>query len=270
MSQAKQAGVSGRDHYDSLYQKQLANEAEWLDRTANHKADSIEYLLRKNGIPCGTMLELGCGTGSVIRECQRRGLSKSFIAVDYSESAIEYLREHSAGIETHVADVTDPAFVFDEPVDVVVLSHVIEHLERPHPFLKSLQKIKFRYLIAEVPLDDLLMGRLSALAKEDRTQNTAGHVQFFTASSFRRLLRASDFEVMDSRRYLQLLDLSTIRFVCQKNRSSYLIYLKMVVGRYLRLATGPLWARIFSANYAVLSRPSPGSVREACDPTTDR
>jgi SAM-dependent methyltransferase len=257
MTQLKRADVSGRDHYDSLFQSQLANEAEWLDRTAGNKADSIQLLLRRHGVDCSTMLELGCGTGSVIRECQRRGLADRFVAVDYSSAAIEYLRAHSSGIETQVADVTHPSFGLTEAVDVVVLSHVIEHLEQPIPFLESLQKIDFRYLIAEVPLDDLIMGRLSSLGKKDRTQNSAGHVQFFTASSFDRLLRAGGFELMASRRYVQLLDPSTIRFVCRKNKSSHLTYAKMLVGRYLRLAAGPLWSHFFSANYAVLSQRLP-------------
>jgi SAM-dependent methyltransferase len=259
MSQMKLAHVSGRDHYDAIYRDQLANEAEWLDRTARHKADSIEHLIRKNGIARETMLELGCGTGSVIRECQRRGLARSYIAVDYSETAIEYLRAHSVDIETHIADVTDAELAFDRPVDVVVLSHLIEHLEEPHRFLESLQGINFRYLIAEVPLDDLLMGRLAALTKKDRTQNLAGHVQFFTARSFDTLLASSGLEVLDRRRYLPTLDMDTIRFVCRKNGSSRATYLKMVLGRYLRAALGPLWSTFFSAHYAVLAKVAPGS-----------
>src|SRR5258707_355206 len=126
MPRAKELGVSGRDHYDSLFQNELAREAEWLDRTAKNKADWIEVLLKKKGISCGTLLELGCGTGSVIRECQRRDLARTYIAVDYSETAIEYLRAHSDGIETYVADVTAADFAPGRPPDVVVLSHVIE------------------------------------------------------------------------------------------------------------------------------------------------
>jgi SAM-dependent methyltransferase len=257
MSRRKEAGVSGRDHYDGIYQNELEKEAEWLDRTAGHKVDSIEYLLKKNNITCNTLLELGCGTGSVVRECQRRNLAEDYVALDYSETAIEYLRRHSDRIEALVADLTAPDFVFERPVDVVVLSHVIEHLEQPLAFLYSLRRLNFKYLIAEVPLDDLLMGRLSALFVKDRTRNLDGHVQFFTASSFRRLLRAAGLSVTCSRRYLPLLDVSTIRFVCKKNNSSKVTLYKMLLGRYLRLLTGPIWAQLFSAHYGVLAQASP-------------
>jgi SAM-dependent methyltransferase len=200
------------------------------------------------------MLELGSGTGSVIRECQRRGLANRFIAVDYSSTAIDYLSEHSEGIETHVADLTEPGFSLGASADVVVLSHVVEHLEDPLAFLRSVQRLDYKYLIVEVPLDDLLMGRLAALSTKDRTQNLAGHVQFFTASSFRRLLKASGMAVVASRRYLPLLDRATIRFVCEKNGSPPLTYYKMMLGRLLRMVSGPIWARFLSAHYAVLVR----------------
>jgi SAM-dependent methyltransferase len=257
MARVKETGVSGRDHYDSLFQDEIEREAEWLDRTARPKADSIEHLIKRNGIACGTLLELGCGTGSVIRECQRRDLAGTYLAVDYSEAAIDYLRRHSRGIEACVADLTAPDFAFDRPVDVVVLSHVIEHLEEPLGLLRSLRRIDFKYLIAEVPLDDLLMGRLGALFKEDRTRNLAGHVQFFTAKTFRRLIESSGMRVLEGRRYLPTLDRDTIRFVCRKNGSSPATYSKMLLGRYLRLVLGPLWAHVFSAHYAVLSCPNP-------------
>jgi SAM-dependent methyltransferase len=257
MAHQKEAGVSGRDHYDALYQTELAREAEWLDRTAGHKADSIERLLKRNKVECNTLLELGCGTGSVIRECQRRKLAETYIAVDYSETAIKHLSEQTEGIETYVFDVTAADFSFDRLVDVVVLSHVIEHLEEPLAFLQSLRRLNFKYLLSEVPLDDLLMGKLSALRVKDRAHNLAGHVQFFTASSFRRLLYQSGMQVIDTRRYLPLLDKATIRFVCQKNNASQTTYYKMLLGRYLRMALGPIWACFFSAHYAALSRFAP-------------
>jgi SAM-dependent methyltransferase len=252
VSHLKEATVSGRDHYDGIFQTQLQEEAEWLDRTSKHKADSIELLLSKHNIECETLVELGCGTGSVIRECQRRNLARSYVAVDYSRTAIDYLAQNSHGIETYVADVMDPSIGLPRSADVVVVSHVIEHLEEPLEFLRSIQRLNFKYLIAEVPLDDLLMGRLSALRTKDRTQNLAGHVQFFTASSFCRLLRSSGLAVLGSRRYMPILDPTTIQFVCKKNNSSSRTYCKMMLGRWLRVLTGPVWARFLSAHYAVI------------------
>src|SRR5262245_55231329 len=134
MSKTKDVGVIGRDHCHELFQEDILEEADWLRRTANHKADSIETFIKKHNIPCNTLLELGCGSGAVIMECQRRKLFKRLIGIDYSDVAIDFLRRNSEGIETMVADITAPSFSFNDKIDVVVLSHVVEHFEDPSTF----------------------------------------------------------------------------------------------------------------------------------------
>lgn len=248
----KKTGVSGRDHYLDIYRNELQDEAEWLRRSAFNKVESIERLLRYHQIECRTMLELGCGTGAVISECQRRGLATRYIAVDFAEDAIEFIRQTSPGIEVMAADVAAPMFTFSEPVDVVVASHVIEHLERPRAFLDSISRINFKYMVAEVPLDDLLSGRVTSMFMTDRTQNLSGHVQFFTARSFRRLIESSGLTILAQRRYLPLISPDTIRFICARNKASRLTYLKMLTGRWLRMLLGPAWSTLISAHYAVL------------------
>lgn len=176
--------VSPRDHYEGLYRTELALEAEWLRYGSHEKANSIELLLNRNGIRPRTILELGCGTGAVISECQRRGLASEFTAIDCSYEAIKHLRSRSAGIRSIVADIADPAFELDQTFDVVVLSHVLEHLQQPLDVLRRIvNTVRFRHLIAEVPLENLLFLRLMG-AFRDRTCNPAGHVQFFTETSF--------------------------------------------------------------------------------------
>jgi hypothetical protein len=83
---------------------------------------------------------------------------------------------------------------------ILELTHVIEHLDNPHAFLTgTLQKLQFKYIIAEVPLKDLAAGRLKNLVR-DRPINTSRHVQFF-ASSFERPLTAHGLKIIDRYRY---------------------------------------------------------------------
>ena len=138
-----------------------------LDDRLRDTLDSVEALLNRQGVKPVTVLELGCGTGAVITECQRRGLGVEFTAVDYSKRAIGYLESHSEGIHCMTADITDPAFTFNDSFDVVILCHVLEHLEDPLKFLQSMTaKISFRYLVAEVPLEDLLASRIKNLVRD--------------------------------------------------------------------------------------------------------
>jgi SAM-dependent methyltransferase len=252
MALVKQVGVSGRDYYESLYASELDQEAEWLRRSAAHKVDSVETLLARHSLSAQTIMELGCGTGAVIRECKRRGLARRYIGVDYSPDAIAYLRTSAPEIEAIQADINSPDFSMAEAVDVVVLTHVIEHLDDPHEFLSgTLRKLNFKYMVAEVPLEDLLASRLKNLVR-DRRINTTGHVQFFAPSSFERLLTSHELKIIDRRRYIPIHSLDTIRFLQAKDGLSRLGVSRMIASSILTRALYPVWARLYYSHYAVL------------------
>lgn len=245
--------TSGKDHYRLLYQTELEQEAEWLRRGAVEKVNSIEDLLTRNGIKPRKLLELGCGTGAVIAECQRRDLAVSYVGVDYAPEAIDYLSRHSEGIEAIQADITSRGFQMSDPCDVVVLSHVLEHLESPAALLRAVKhSVRFSYVVIEVPLEDLIASRAKSLLR-DRAANRAGHVQFFTARSFELLLRSSGFKVIDRRTYVPVLDAETVRFVSAKDGlPEHRYLLKLLTSRYLPRMLTPLWKRLYYAHHAVL------------------
>lgn len=253
MNLKKSSQILGKDHYRLLYQTELEKESEWLRRGAAEKVNSIEILMRSNAIKPKSILELGCGVGAVITECQRRGLATKYIGVDYATEAIEYLRKHSEGIEPLQADITDPNFCIDDPVDVLVLSHVLEHLENPAIFLEAMKKsVKFSYAVIEVPLEDLIGSRIKSVLR-DRTANKAGHVQFFTARTFEHLLMTTGFKIIGRRTYVPILDRETIRFVSTKDGlARHMHLLKVFTNNYLPRVLNPFWKKLYYAHHAVL------------------
>ncbi len=114
-----------RDFYAEIYAADLDDQAKWLEYAAKEKAGSIDLLTRHAGIKSITLLELGCGTGAVIKECARRNLASRYVAVDYVQEALERLHREAPGIECMTADITEACFHLDEPFDVVILSHVL-------------------------------------------------------------------------------------------------------------------------------------------------
>jgi len=46
-----------------------------------------------------------------------------------------------------------------------------------------MNKVRFRYLVAEVPLEDLLISWIKNFFR-DWTRNISGHVHFFTETTF--------------------------------------------------------------------------------------
>jgi len=245
--------VLGKDIFLDKYRTDLEAEARWLAFGAEFKANSIETLLKRHGIRPDVLLELGSGTGAVIRECQRRGLAREYIAIDASEEAISWARERSPGIRSMVADITSPQCELPARVDVVILSHVLEHLENPKDLLVSLvERLPFRWLIAEVPLEDLAAARIKNVFR-DRMKNTAGHVQFFTARSFQDLLASAGLTVSDSVRYFPLPGKEMLEhYLRSATRSFAGRTVKRATNSYLPRLFGPLWVKGYHAHMAVL------------------
>jgi SAM-dependent methyltransferase len=241
--------MSGRDFYAQIYAADLDGQAKWLEYGAKDKADSIELLT--SGIKPIILLELGCGTGAVIKECARRNLASRYVAVDYAQDAVERLRREAPGIECMTADIMDAGFHLDELFDVVILSHVLEHLEDPAGFLRAIKgRLHFRYLIAEVPLEDLFLLRMKASVMG--RNNPAGHIQFFTRKSFNHLLDEAGFTVEGERWFVPEMSTESIRFVCQKDgfgkiRTLYTLFTLCYLAKLLR----PAWKRYWYSHLAV-------------------
>lgn len=247
--------ATGRDHYRALFEVGLDDEAEWLRRGARHKVDSLQRLLAAVGARPDIVVELGAGTGAVIEECRRRELGRDYLAVDYSAAALDYLRSRAPDIGTLAADLADPDL--DLPrADLMILSHVLEHVEDPPGLLRAVRALDFEYLAIEVPLEDLLVGRLLAGVR-DRAHNSAGHVQFFRGPDVDRLVSDAGFEIVARYRYAPVLELDTIAFAARKNGvSSLRRMVQSLTGHAFPRFLGPLWSRLYYGHYAVLCRPA--------------
>jgi 2-polyprenyl-3-methyl-5-hydroxy-6-metoxy-1,4-benzoquinol methylase len=201
-----------------------------------------------------SLCELGCGTGAIICELQRRGVAQEYPAIDYSVDAISYLKERTSGINCIAADITDRSFRIAGVIDVVVLSHVIEHLEDPLSFLRSSAlRVSPLHIVVEVPLEDLWFGRFKNLFR-DRLVSSTGHVQFYTPSSFRNCLEEGGWRIIDHRRYVPVLSHEIMRFLRKKDNLSGVRSAVKTTGSYLARLTYPVWERAFYAHYAALCK----------------
>ncbi|MBF0369490.1 MAG: class I SAM-dependent methyltransferase [Magnetococcales bacterium] len=253
--------MSGQKFYSQLYQEDLYGEAEWLRRGALEKVTSVVELLTSVDVRPRVLAELGCGTGAVIQECQRQTIADGFVAVDASADAIAHLKKNAPGITAHQGDITTLDWSKLGGVDVVILCHVLEHLEDPATFLTELtRRCTAQWLVVEVPLDDLLVSRLKSLFR-NRHNNSAGHVQFFTPKSFMALLESVGLEVVSQRHYIPRQSIETVRFVAAKDGQSKLATaLRLFTAHYGPRWLTPLWRRWYYAHHAVLIRlPGPDS-----------
>ncbi|MEZ4699700.1 MAG: class I SAM-dependent methyltransferase [Rhodothermales bacterium] len=246
------SGQSGRDYYAGVYRGDLQREAEWLRRTAPQKAAAIQALLSTERLRPQTVLEIGAGTGAVIARLRRVGVGISHFAVDFSQEAIDELRRTEAGIQATVADimVTPDPFATPGGYDLMVASHVVEHLEEPETFLGGLRAVPAPYLIVEVPLENLPLGRLKARFS-DRSRHPAGHVQFFDRSTCDALIRRAGWQIVRSHAYAPYLDRETFQFAYGSSGMTTRLIKRCTEDLGPRLF-GAAWTRFYHAHYAVL------------------
>lgn len=235
--------MNGAEYYAGLYRNDLSWEVEWLLAGAVHKSWAVEYLLQDAGVHVNRVCELGCGIGAVLQRCRERGIGAEWYGVDYSTDGISYLSKAQPDIRTAVADISAGCPFPKTHFDLLLLSHVVEHLEDPAALLRSLSHWSFSYVLIEVPLENLPLLRLKA--RLFGRNNEAGHVQFFEPASFRKLLEGAGLEIVGELRYAPVLPVRVFRRMLETGRIGKVMYgFKLLTGHLL-----PLWLRRFWTNW---------------------
>jgi SAM-dependent methyltransferase len=136
--------------------------------------------------PTDRVLEIGCSSGRVLSKVQ----AAERVGIDTDAKAIERGRKEHPELTLLCAD----ARAYSGDFDVVILSHVLEHIDEPEALLKSL---RFERLYIEVP--DFEVTPLNPVrAQRGLIAHTdADHVAEFTRDELEDLFRSSGLDVID-------------------------------------------------------------------------
>lgn len=94
----------------------------------------------------GKFLEIGCGTGVVAFELNRRGCIKSYTGIDMNNKQINTAQKIKIALNTdNIVFVRENAFDFldkmnEKDWDYVILYDFLEHIPEPERFLEDLNK----------------------------------------------------------------------------------------------------------------------------------
>jgi len=150
----------------------------------------------------GRWLDAGCGAGNMTRAIKRARPDLDLVGVDASRRAIAAAGAAADGIRFEVGDVEHLSAGLGR-FEAVVMFDVLEHLEHPRRALESVARMLKpggRFHIA-LPLEDQpwtlhrFLRRRGWMAKVRQS----GHVQAFSASSFRALASGAGLEVVRGR-----------------------------------------------------------------------
>lgn len=173
------------ENYDDYYS---SGDSEWRRIGAMSKAKNIMDLC--DALPKSNVLEVGAGEGSILQRLDELDFGASLYALEISTSGVEAIS--NKGIRSLAECKLFDGYHIpyeDKRFDIVIMSHVVEHVEHPRLLLYEASRVA-KYVYVEVPLEDNI--RLSNEFVLDRV----GHINFYSPKTIRRLAQSSNLHVL--------------------------------------------------------------------------
>ena len=132
-------------NYETFWQ------GKWNDTTAfgpacRHRRRIIGKLIR--ALPHESVLDLGCGDGSLLAELARN-VDANLSGADISREALNIARQNLPGRDFFQIDL-ESDFMLERRFDIILMSEVLEHVENDEAVLRQVAPA-CRYLIVSVP-----------------------------------------------------------------------------------------------------------------------
>jgi SAM-dependent methyltransferase len=178
-----------------------------ISNPVQHTIDSKVYgnkgnenVLKQIPASVSSVLDIGCGRGDNAEHLKKRGAVVDGITI--SEQELEQAKFFLRTGVLHNAEKGLPEAVKSNKYDVVICSHVIEHLQYPQQLLEDIQQVMTSESIFIVALPNIMHYRSRwQLVKGNFNYQETGiwdntHVKWYTYKSGIELLSAHGFQVV--------------------------------------------------------------------------
>lgn len=153
---------------------------------------SVDYFRPRLPNAATRVCDIGCGNGDLA--AQLRDLGHEVTGVEIDPAARHVAESRGLCVFAGTAEQM-PAELFDEPFDVVIMSHVLEHCIDPRAALRNARRVMHDrgLLFCEVPNNACLAARCLGLAWA--YLDVPRHLNFFTPQSLAAMARQCGFDV---------------------------------------------------------------------------
>lgn len=227
--------------YDQFYQK---HDEAWRMLGAKYKAQHIIDVCK--GLTFANVLEVGAGDGSILKILSDNNFASEYQAVEISGSGVEYIL--SRGIKNLKAAQVFDGYKLpfaDDSFDLIILSHVLEHVEHERMLLREIKRVAKRCVI-EVPRD-----YKSGVDTRIKHFLAYGHINVYTPTSLRYLLATEGLEV--EKDLTSMIEPEVTKFnmyINQKKSQSLLKNLRIATEFKVKQALGKLMGKKVSEQFA--------------------
>lgn len=223
-----------KEAYDEFYQK---HDEAWRMLGAKYKAQHIIDVCQ--GRIFKKVLEVGAGDGSILKFLADAEFSPEYHAVEISESGVAHVLSRNIKNVKSVQVFDGYKLPFaDDSFDLIILSHVLEHVEHERVLLREIKRVA-RYCIIEVPLD-------YRFGVDSRIKHflAYGHINTYTPTSLRYLLLTEGFGVENDLTSIISPEVTKFNtYVNQKKQKSVITSIKINAEYALKNSAGKLFGK---------------------------
>ncbi len=144
-------------------------------------------------IKMSKIMEIGCASGMMLKEFDKRLAADMNIGLDMSVGSIELAKVEFPKSHYLVGDGKILPFK-DKSIDLVIASDIIEHYEDPEEGLKEMQRIS-KYIMFKIPLEKCL----KTVDDKYGEDHPSGHYFKWDKKGAIKLLKNSGLEIIDYR-----------------------------------------------------------------------
>jgi ubiquinone/menaquinone biosynthesis C-methylase UbiE len=197
--------------------------------SAKYKAQNIREVCEKHQF--SKVLEVGAGDGSILKYLDQFQFSPEIHALEISKSGVEQIVSRKIGSLRSVQIFDGYHIPFkDDEFDLVILSHVLEHVEFERMLLREIKRVA-KQVVIEVPIDYRY-----GVDKRMKHFLAYGHINMYTPSSLRFLLQTEGFEIVTDK--ISIIEPEVTKFntfVNQKKNRNFLSSLKIDAEFWLKM-----------------------------------
>ena len=174
------------EDYESCY----SGPNPWRELGAKYKAKNLVEVCNRAGFKPARILEVGAGEGSILMHLSRMGFGGEYAALEIANSGVRAIKERAIPGLKEAQPFNGYELPYaDDSFDVVILFHVLEHVEYERALLREVRRVAPRHII-EVPLD-------YHFGIDEKTEHYLGygHINLYTPSMIRFLLKSEGFRI---------------------------------------------------------------------------